>query len=74
MTEVTVSDALGNEVTIKTDASLSVASRTAKRLFDHIAAEPATKGPATAGQTIGFRFTDPRWSDLRDGGRLEVKA
>jgi hypothetical protein len=73
MTEVTVSDAHGNEVTIKTDASLEVASRTAKRLFDHIAAEPA-KGPAAAGQTIGFRFTDPRWSDLRDGGRLEVKA
>jgi hypothetical protein len=74
MTEVTVSDALGNEVTIKTDASLDVASRTAKRLFDHIAAEPATKGPATAGQTIGFGLQRPGVAYFREGDPLEVKA
>lgn len=73
MTEVTMSDAHGNEVTVKTDASLAVAGRTAKRLFDHIAAEPRT-GPATGGQQIGFGLVRPRVAYFREGDALEVKA
>lgn len=71
MTKVVVSDALGNEVTLDTEESLLVAGRTALRLFDHIKAVPST-GPGGAGQIIGFRHSDPGWSDLRGAGRLEI--
>jgi len=58
MTKVFVSDALGNEVTIDTDASLAVAERTAARLFDHVKAEPPAGIPEPAGRVVGFRRLD----------------
>jgi hypothetical protein len=74
MTKLTISDSHGNEVTVDTDAALRDAERIAKRLFDHVKAAPTSPGPGAASQSIGFRWTDPRYVDLRDGDHLHVKA
>lgn len=72
--KISISDAYGNDVTVEVpDCDFGKAERFTKRLYDHIRATP-TLGPAGAAQSISMRWTDPAWSDFRDGDHLEVKA